>query len=449
MPVRGAWRSWDLQLYVTQRWSRLRVPSRHRAGLPRQPSQRADLCRPTDTDRLGPASTRLPYGEPYDGPPESVSLDLYDLHGPAWTNPVHGARNYDTGACNLTVPYVNLASIVNQEVFPQVLHTILGMTDISRVNEATMTLEVAPVLAGYSIVGRDQIAMALTQDLAVTGVGPFGITAGVTLVGAESLTARLATTSATLPGGGTAYRIALSGVETRTEVGRTTDTYTIGAQIAQVLADTGATGFASQFNDELNRLFIIPLPVLNTFIGCHDPRNATNSNAAAGNAECRNVFGGTATGYLVAGSESGCYGYDAFSPLFQTTALTNFHNNNPSMGICANRLEPHRVNLLPEGVQIVLIENGPLDANTDPDYQFVQQQVLPQLMRMGGIASNFTVNCDVPLHPPLFLPPPSHAIGSVGTLRSGSTAQCACASAETCTTASTAAMGSLGSDCTP
>jgi hypothetical protein len=136
-----------------------------------------------------------------------------------------------------------------------------------------------------------------------------------------------------------------------------------------------------------------------TVIDCSNASNPTEgqSPAQAGIAECSGLFAvddapppGMQSHF--AGPERGCYPRSAFQSVWSALLPAN------ATGVCATRLQARKVNLLPEALQIVIVDQG-LDDPTPDDMArlvtWLPGAINPLLLTALGIS----IDCN-PASPP-------------------------------------------------
>jgi len=136
----------------------------------------------------------------------------------------------------------------------------------------------------------------------------------------------------------------------------------------------GTTGLAPALTDFINRALLVPLPSM-TFapapcgIAWVPGGNNPPSSSACANATGSNALGDPAQ---LVGPEAGCFPWSEFSASVLALPSVQALKANPlNQGLCAVRLQPQRINILPTGIQIVLAEQGALDPTPDPMYAFL------------------------------------------------------------------------------
>lgn len=342
----------------------------------------------------------VPYDGLDDGSARRVQLE-YELVRPTetfvrpWNAPVDDVRLFDSGICDVVIPWRTLVQQLNPAVFAQVLTTVNKEAPLRA--ESFQYAYTGPVFnrsRGQTInVGErptvdDQLALRLTQ--VVRGVGPLGIQAEV--IGSEQGLLRASLVAG--PTGANELRFTASFTasdpaleyEPRFPVATVDKT----AEIVATLNEQLPAQFARTINSRLAQLVEQPVP----------DRDLYNCDTAASAAEtrtrCLTEMSRTGIDVPLSSESFECTPWAALSveqvlarPNKFRRSICGFTRPVPEpperRGFCSVRVSPQRVQVVPEGLQIVL-----LDQASAPNAGFIRTFVMPLLQS----SPDFVARCD-------------------------------------------------------
>jgi hypothetical protein len=373
---------------------------------------------------------RLVYPLADDGAFHSVALRTQQ--GAVWgTNSVRSVRNYDVGAADVMLPWGDLAASLATSFRDEIAS---GVTDcmgvpvpspgwqpsvpfFQRVDQLTLAVSAGPLLSASSdFTGTDSDGITIRADETnVTGVLTPPLNLSVALPSMTQVirirpTIRQDSRTGAPTGARRIYvpegpNYIVEGNEGHFTAGpfNAVDR-NIGWTIADKLLVEFASSFADALNDRLRFVWRMPnnscFPTDGTaatsgpaeYAFCDFPSQPGEKRFDAGRTNCVDVIvrldssvSAALTqfvpGSIMSGPESGCYPINALSvpaSILSDPQVALAQSNR--RGICVLRLEPSRINILPEGLQIVLAEgetetvtvDGATVTRPDPEYTFLR-----------------------------------------------------------------------------
>ncbi|MDB4929093.1 MAG: hypothetical protein JWM10_1577 [Myxococcaceae bacterium] len=360
------------------------------------------------------------------------SVALLTQQGAIWgSNSVRSVRNYDVGAADVMIPWGDLASSLASSFRDAIAS---GITDcmgvpvpapgwqpsvpfFQRVDQLNLAVSVGPLLSASSdFTGTDSDGITIRADETnFTGVLTPPLTLSVALPSMTQVirirpTVRQDPRTGAPAGANRVYvpegpNYVVEGNEGHFTAGPfgVVDR-NIGWTIADKLRVEFASSFASALNDRLRFVWRMPnnscfptdgtaaTPGAPEYAFCNVPSQPGEKRFDLGRTNCVESILGLGSsvsaaltqfvpGSIMSGPESGCYPINAASvpaAILSDPAVAAAQSN--GQGICVLRLEPSRINILPEGLQVVLAEgetetvtiDGTTVTRPDPEYTFLR-----------------------------------------------------------------------------
>jgi hypothetical protein len=356
---------------------------------------------------------QLPYRGGVDGPEETV--ELTSPSGTPWLYTARSVRNYDLGACGAFVTWSQLATLVNAQFFRSFTSSVfaarvtlpaspLGLpfpTTVPQVTHAynmLSELRLGPSFSGRGTLFRDDTVGMWFRTSSELAVADFTAGQNVYPYSNVFLSAYILTqANPTGPGRRLLINAAVGGslsippdvLDTRRN---------ISTSIADALRGSATTpGLAQTLADTVNQGLLQPFDIdpstTNSYIRC----GSTDIGSPNGIATCiRDV---TPFDALISGTEFGCYPESAFPANLRTTLANDPARGDKNYGVCATRLQPMRVNILPDELEIVLVEREDTPVVGSPGLASRQEmreffRTALASMTMSADSTQFRLSCD-------------------------------------------------------
>jgi len=337
-------------------------------------------CAPMQDGR--PVANATTWEVPYDGSQFDDGIDVDVAYRPTPVLPprriagsLHSARNYDVGLCDVTIPFVALASQLNAAVFPKVLDGVLKKVSGLRDTSSQRAWAGALLSSNQSGASDDRVVLRLEQRVLAFS-GPFT----PEIIGAEQLTL---TPALAVAGDRTLVRFDLNDVSPTFLYYR--DRYLLTQDASNEIVVKLREDLAQQLSTAVNDSLRVMVELLGTPFGRCDPTMSVEQQRAAcqsGIAElplaARSVF---------AGLPSECVNFRQLGFAQQRSSQYRARycelaaaSDATHVGFCAARINPVRIQVLPDGIQIVL-----LDSDTDPRASIIRNTVIPAAARVPGL----------------------------------------------------------------
>jgi hypothetical protein len=366
------------------------------------PDQAVDGCYARSGIRVRePASfAEVPYDGADDGPARRIQLE-YELVRPTvsfvrpWYAPVDDVRLFDSGICDVVIPWQTLAQQVNRAVFAQVLSTVQKQVTLRA--ESFQFGYAGPVFnrsQGQTVnVGSrptvdDRFALRLTQVVRAT-------TAAV--LQPEIIGSELGLLQASLVRGASgANELRVTGTFSESDPALEYSTRFLVTQnqstaIADLLGRELAGQLARTLNGQLAQL--VEQPSASASIYRCDTATSGEDTKARCLFEMRRTPVGAEVARTLETESFECTPWSALSveqvlaqPKFRINycGTRNFPRDEPleRRGFCSVRISPRRVQVAPEGLQLVL-----LDQASAPNANFIRNSVIGALRRSPDLVA--------------------------------------------------------------
>jgi len=298
---------------------------------------------------------RLPYTGGVSGPEETVAL--ITPTGAPWGHTPRSVRNYDLGTCGAFVTWAQLATLINSAFFPVYARAIFSRPNsdgtallVNHADHLLSELRVGPVLRGRGFLNDDRVALWF-RTAADLDVVKFTLDQNVTPF--ANVFSRVQAYVQTDAQGN--RRLAVDAPFSPALSHPASDAAlapNLSADIADGLRGSAtAPGLAQILADTVNRGFLQPYPLAGaSFARC----DTANVGTPAGVAQCSTDL--AIIPALVSGPEFGCYAESAFPTSLAQQLVSDPTRMKEIAGVCATRLQPRRINVLPDELEIVLTE---------------------------------------------------------------------------------------------
>jgi len=296
---------------------------------------------------------RLPYTGDVSGPEETVAL--VTPAGAPWGHTPRSVRNYDLGTCGAFVTWAQLATLINGAFFPVYARAIFSRPNsdatallVNHADHLLSELRVGPVLRGRGFLHDDRVGLwfRTAADLDVVK-----FTFGQNVTPFANVFSRVQLYVQTDAQG---YR--RLAVDAPFSPALSSDSEQLSPNLSASIADglrgsATAPGLAQILADTVNQGFLQPYPLSGTtsFVRC----GTANVSTPAGVTECTTAV---LIDPLVSGPEFGCYAESAFPTSLAQQLASDPTRTKEIAGTCATRLQPRRINVLPDELEIVLTE---------------------------------------------------------------------------------------------
>jgi hypothetical protein len=310
-----------------------------------------------------------------------------------WPHPIRSIRSYDTGACRIEIAWPRLASLVNEAFLQVFLNELRDNSRIERIFHAEVRGWAGPQLRGNSVAAFDEVFLhnevhGYVQARLLLGLGQRHLSGTVSTRFSLEVGANTAGFARVMVPYVTAWSTHLP-----------TTPWEVGEAFAKKLP--APEMFPKIFTEAFRNALLIPslssngTPVVTCSMASDPPEGSPP--AEQGVTECLSNL--EAPDFV--GPERGCYPRSAYAK--EWSALFALSPNATAPGICGTRLQPHRVNLLPHALQIVVVNRGTQDNHPRDDMatfvtRLSQDTFLSRLFSTAG----FTLECDAtrPTTPP-------------------------------------------------
>jgi len=343
---------------------------------------------------------RLPYTGGVNGPEETVAL--ITPTGAPWAPTPRSVRNYDLGTCGAFVTWQQLATLINGAFFPVYARAIFSRPNsdatallVNHADHLLSELRVGPVLRGRGFLHDDRVALwfRTAADLDVVK-----FTLGQNVTPFANVFSRVQLYVQTDAQGN--RRLAVDAPFSPALSHPASDAAfapNLSADIADGLRGSAtAPGLVQILADTVNQGFLQPYPLPgSSFARC----DVANIGILAGLAQCTADL--AIIPALVSGPEFGCYAESAFPASLGQQLANDPTRMKETAGVCATRLQPRRINVLPDELEIVLTEREDVAVPGNPD-SASRREMREYLryvvnrggagMSMGGV--NLRLSCD-------------------------------------------------------
>lgn len=291
-----------------------------------------------------------------------------------YTTALNAARNYDIGLCDVVIPWSTLAAQVNEAVFTQVLAGVQSDSAFGAWRETSTQSHRVNALLRRQADGSsdDRLVMRFEQVARITS----------SPVTPEVIAAEQLVLNPVMVDTDVGRRLRLDLVQSEPTwidyPSRFVFTQVQSARIARELGAQLPAQLATVLNDSLR----VPVDFGGQAMEC-DPTAQTNSTVRA---TCEGSFSAIFPPAQVASlltNRIECLPFESLpaaqrrSPTYRSNFCARRPNAEPAqIGFCAIRIEPMRVQVLPTGLQLVL-----LDDNASPRATFMRDTVIPTLRR--------------------------------------------------------------------